>query len=98
MAAKACVGLALDHLEATPRIDAARGQQVGVGPEHHLPVASGPRERNAFVRQPRSQAMAPGLWREDEQAQLSHRPALAHHEHRARTLAIDSMFQPYSRA
>ena len=62
--------------------------QAAVGPQHHLPVALGAGEGDAFVGQPRAQAQPARLRREDQHAQLRHGGRLAHHEHGADALAV----------
>src|SRR5258706_8786871 len=79
---------ALLEAKAALAVDGARRHQVGVGPQHHPPVAPGAREADALLHQARAEAGAARRRLDEQQAQARGALAVIHAEHAAEALAV----------
>src|SRR2546425_12102695 len=86
--AEAPVPFPMDQAEPGAFVDASRGAQHAVGPQHDLPVARLPREAHALAHEARTDAQPARPRLDQQQAQLGHRRRLLDEEHGADDLAV----------
>src|SRR3954462_14463780 len=87
--AEAVVRLLLDELEAGRDVDAARGDEHVVGPQHHALIAGGAGEVDAGGHELGAEAEPAGPRADEQQPQLGGVGVALLAEHAAGTAAVD---------